>query len=300
MRNDKRNYVMVGSFVIAMLALLIIWIAMVSGRTGATDDYYITYDNVMGLNTGVEILFEGYRVGHIEDISPITENGRIRYRVDVSVEQNWPIPEDSKAAIRAPTLLSAVVLDIDGGKSDTLLTPGSEISGQEAADMMGAMTNVAQTVNTILEDQFKPLMSQISDPMPTVVEDIEAISEQLRASAERVNTLLSNANVERITNILANLETATQSADSLISDLTTTKRHVDSLITRVDRMMKEDDGELSKAIQALHYTLDSVARRIDSITSNLETTMRNMNEFSGQIRENPGVLVRGRSGGSDQ
>ena len=94
MRNDKRNYVLVGSFVIAMMALLIIWISMVSGRTGATDDYYVIYDNVMGLNTGVEILFEGYRVGHIEDISPVTENGRIRYRVDVSVEQNWPIPED--------------------------------------------------------------------------------------------------------------------------------------------------------------------------------------------------------------
>ncbi len=300
MRNDKRNYVMVGSFVIAMLILLIVWIAMVSGRTGATDDYYIIYDNVMGLNTGVEILFEGYRVGHIEDISPITENGRIRYRVDVSVERNWPIPEDSKAAIRAPTLLSAVVLDIDGGRSDILLPPGSEIPGQEAADMMGAMTNVAQTVNTILEDQFKPLMSQISDTMPTVVGDIEAISEQLRASAERVNTLLSNANVERISNILANLETATHNADLIVSDLAATKRHVDSLISNVNRMMKEDDGELSKAIQALHYTLDSVARRIDSITSNLETTMRNMNEFSGQIRENPGILVRGRSSGSDQ
>jgi len=75
MRNDKRNYVMVGSFVIAMLALLIIWIAMVSGRTGATDDYYIIYDNVMGLNTGVEILFEGYRVGHIEDISRLPRTG---------------------------------------------------------------------------------------------------------------------------------------------------------------------------------------------------------------------------------
>ena len=48
------------------------------------------------------------------------------------------------------------------------------------------------------------------------------------------------------------------------------------------------------------YAADAVARRIDSITSNLEATMRNMNEFSGQVRENPGVLVRGRSSGSDQ
>jgi phospholipid/cholesterol/gamma-HCH transport system substrate-binding protein len=38
----------------------------------------------------------------------------------------------------------------------------------------------------------------------------------------------------------------------------------------------------------------AISRRIDSITGDLESTTRNMNEFSRQIRENPGVLVRGR------
>ena len=76
MREDSRNYMIVGSFVLAMLVALITWIALLSGRTGATDDYHIVYDNVMGLKTGVEILYEGYPVGLIEDISPVEQDGR--------------------------------------------------------------------------------------------------------------------------------------------------------------------------------------------------------------------------------
>jgi phospholipid/cholesterol/gamma-HCH transport system substrate-binding protein len=36
-----------------------------------------------------------------------------------------------------------------------------------------------------------------------------------------------------------------------------------------------------------------VARNIDSVTYNLESTSRNFNEFSRQLRENPGVLIGG-------
>jgi phospholipid/cholesterol/gamma-HCH transport system substrate-binding protein len=114
MRDDKRNYIVVGAFVIMMLVALIVWIAKMSGGTGAKDDYYIVYDNVMGLKKGAEILYEGFPVGHIEGISPVKREGRRSYRVDVSVQRDWPIPEDSVAEITAAGLLSAFVLDIQG------------------------------------------------------------------------------------------------------------------------------------------------------------------------------------------
>jgi phospholipid/cholesterol/gamma-HCH transport system substrate-binding protein len=38
---------------------------------------------------------------------------------------------------------------------------------------------------------------------------------------------------------------------------------------------------------------------MDSISANLETTTRNMSEFSRRIRDNPGVLLRGQGGSDD-
>ncbi len=37
-----------------------------------------------------------------------------------------------------------------------------------------------------------------------------------------------------------------------------------------------------------------MSRHIDAIANNLEGATRNLNEFGGQIREDPSVLLRGR------
>ena len=41
MRDDKRNYIVVGAFVIMMLVALILWIAKLSGSTGATSTRWL-------------------------------------------------------------------------------------------------------------------------------------------------------------------------------------------------------------------------------------------------------------------
>jgi phospholipid/cholesterol/gamma-HCH transport system substrate-binding protein len=40
-----------------------------------------------------------------------------------------------------------------------------------------------------------------------------------------------------------------------------------------------------------------VARHIDAIAADLERSSRNLAEFTRQVRENPGVIVRGRERG---
>ena len=62
----------------------------------------------------------------------------------------------------------------------------------------------------------------------------------------------------------------------------------------MDKLFDRNQGEIGHAITDLHDSLEAVARHIDAITHNLELSTRNLSEFSRQIRENPGVLVRGR------
>jgi len=55
MRDDQRNYILVGVFVIAMITGLLVWLALLSGRTSATESYYLRYTNVLGLSEGTQI-----------------------------------------------------------------------------------------------------------------------------------------------------------------------------------------------------------------------------------------------------
>ena len=292
MREDTRNYVIVGSFVLAMLFALIIWIALLSGRTGATDDYHVVFDNVMGLKTGVEILYEGYPVGLIEDISPVEQDGRRRYRIDVTVQRGWPIPDDSRATITAPGLLSAVVIDIESGESETALEPGSEIPSEEAADVFAVVNEVGE--------KLQPLLESLARDTPTILSNVQTFTNELNRTVDQINALLDPTNVGRIKQILANLESTTSDFATVANDLNRTRGQVDHLIERVDQMLDTDDGEVGQAMVDLNHSLESVARHIDAITDNLETTTRNMNEFSRQIRENPGVIIRGREADGDR
>lgn len=294
MRDDKRNYIVVGAFVIMMLVALILWIAVLSGRTGATDGYYIVYGNVLGLKTGGEILYEGFPVGHIEGISPVEREGRRSYRLDVSVKRDWPIPEDSVAEVTAAGLLSAYVIDIQAGESQTLLEPGSEIEGQEAQAMLSAVNAVADEVLKVIEESLRPMLASFAEGAPGIVDNVEQFTAELNETVDQINAILSPANVERVGQILQNLDSATGEFATLIEGLGETRQLVGGLITKLDALLEEDQGELSVAIRDLRHTLAAISRRIDSITSDLESTTRNLNEFSRQLRENPGVLVRGR------
>ncbi len=298
MREDTRNYVVVGTFVLAMLVALITWITLLSDLTRQTYDYHVVFDNVMGLKEGVEILYEGYPVGHIKDISLIKKDWPQRYRVDVTVRSDWKIPEDSLATITAPGLLSAVVIDIEAGRSEALLEPGSEIPGEEAADVFAVVNKLGKKLQPLLES-LQPLLESLAADTPEILDNVETFTAEINRTVEQINLMLDPSNVGRVRQILVNLEATTNNFATVAHDLNRTRGQVDDLIQRVDEMLDAKHWDVGQAMAELNHSLESVARHIDAITHNLEATTRNMNEFSRQVRENPSVIIRGREADDD-
>jgi phospholipid/cholesterol/gamma-HCH transport system substrate-binding protein len=140
----------------------------------------------------------------------------------------------------------------------------------------------------------KPLLEALGKGTPEIVANVEDFTRALNVTLERVDALLSPGNVQKIDRILANLETTTSDFAGVASELNRTRAEIDQLLRTVNRLLDRNQGEIGHAISDLHDSLEAVARHIDTISSNLEQSTRNLAEFSRQIRENPGVLVRGR------
>ncbi|MGH3112168.1 MAG: hypothetical protein ACRDOP_01725, partial [Gaiellaceae bacterium] len=81
MRDERRNYLVAGGFVVAMLAALLGWISFLSGSGLGKAPYFVVYQRVHGLRAGASIFFDGYRVGVIEAIEPL-EPPKRGFRVD--------------------------------------------------------------------------------------------------------------------------------------------------------------------------------------------------------------------------
>ena len=257
MKEDNRNYIAVGAFVLSMLVALIVWFAALSGMAVSTDGYYILWDNVMGLKPGTQILFEGYQIGLIESIerSPEADSAGPNFRVEIEIDKGWPIPESAEAETTAPSFLAALVVNIRAGDSEAILQPGSLIRSKEQGDLLSAAGDAMSKISEVL-DFMKPKLEEITNS---------------------VSSLLSDENSKKIQSMLETLNA-----------------RVDEALGTVSELIDRSGSDVGHALADLRASLGAVSRHIDAIARNLEDTTRNANEFSEQIRKDPSVLLRGR------
>jgi phospholipid/cholesterol/gamma-HCH transport system substrate-binding protein len=302
MKEANRNYVAVGAFVLSMLAVVIAWFAVLSGVTGSTDRYYILWDNVMGLKPGTQILFEGYQIGLIEGIerSPDPNSDEPNYRVEIEVDEGWPIPESARAETTAPSFLAALVVNIQAGDSKTLLEPGSVIQSKEQGDLLSAAGDAMSKISEVL-DFMKPRIEEITASVNSVLneENADQISSMLETMNARVEDILSVENAKRIELILINLTDVSDDMSDMTSGLEVTKAEIDGLVETVSTLIDNHSGDIGHSLVDLHASLEAVSRHIDAVARNLEDTTRNATEFSDQIRKDPSVLLRGRKAADD-
>ncbi|HVZ01815.1 MAG TPA: MlaD family protein [Dongiaceae bacterium] len=329
MRNYSISYVTVGVFVSAMVVALVVVVALIAGRTGPRDAYRVMFDNVTDLKYGTVVRYEGFPIGQVDSIEPVYENGKYHFGVHISVRQGWKFPVDSKAGIRASSFLAAKTIDIGGGKSAETIAVGGDIPGTGAGDMFALMSGLAGRIGVLLDTGVVPLLDQLKTSIKTLTDTassqiggvggdvrtlvgnanahLDEISSQVNAltgglqdNVAQLRKVLSDGNVKKVDGILANLDTASTSADQTLKQLNLLSIEVNEVARSIHAMVERNGKNVDKSTADLEYILRTVSQNIDAITNNLEGTTRNMNEFSRLIRQNPGLLISGGSPEADK
>ncbi|MFQ5354919.1 MAG: MlaD family protein [Mariprofundaceae bacterium] len=283
MKSNKINYAVVGSFVLAILVGLIISVAMLTGRSGDTDTYFGIYENVTNIKYGTRVMFEGYPVGQVEDVQPFQEKGTLRFRVYMSILRDWKIPNDSIAQITSAGLLSAITIVIRAGQSRVMLEPGGEIPAGDQKSMFEAISSVAGETSGLIQS-LNDIVTKFADKAPEITRNVTEFTAKLNKSGNQLQEVLKKENSE-------NLSVALKNFSELSRNLQETDKKIDILLDNFTHIASENKDGIRDAVEDLRHTMASMSRHIDAISHNLEITSRNMNEFSRQIRANPGVLL---------
>ena len=300
MYNKRFNYVLVGTFVLSMLLAAVVAVAVLTGRTGPSDRYVVRLDNVTDIKYGTQVRFEGFPIGQIERIEAAAPDAPARFRIEISVARDWAIPADSLVRIGSSSFLAAKTLDIESGGSPVRLTPGSEIAGAAPADMFTAMQAAASGLSALSEGSVKPLLATlhaligtVNRDTPRITGELASFAENLNASLEPVQSILSEDNVRAIGRTIAKTERTAQTLHGAGQDLAVAMDRLESITGNLDTLVEANDATVEQTLQDLQHTLATVARSVDTIVHNFDNTARHMNEFSRLIRNNPGVLLGG-------
>lgn len=281
MRDDRVNYLWVGTFVLVVGVGLVVALALLSGRTGAMASYHSVFRNVTGLVPGTPVLFEGYRIGQVEGIVPVRDDGDPRFRVEVAVQRDWPIPEDSTAVISAPGLLAAFTLEIRAGDSATPLPPGAEIPADESPGLLDRVSGLA--------GDLEPVFVSLGERVPAILENVESITRRVSVVSDRLDRILAPEG--EVGTLLGTVNDTAATLGTLTRELGSTRASLDEVLVHLDEALESNRGRLDRSLIDLARTLESVSRHVDAVAQNLEGASRNLYEFSRTIRNNPGALL---------
>jgi phospholipid/cholesterol/gamma-HCH transport system substrate-binding protein len=265
------------------------------------------------------VYYDGYQVGQVEEVEPERGEQGLRYRVTFSVIEGWQIPQDSVAKI-ASGLLSGVWIDIAGGESGTLVAVDGEVKGQDYANMFAAVNDIAATFNGLSEDGLRPLLRNLNRRIdelsaeyrglsaqslrpfvdslrakiddPQLFADLKGLAAKLNDSAGRLQQLLRDENQAHVSAILGNVSQASADLKDLMQRLEDTRTQLHTLLADVDGVVTENRAPVAESVRSLRDSLAVISDRIDSLMYHLDGSSRNMHEFTRQIRENPGVLLK--------
>jgi phospholipid/cholesterol/gamma-HCH transport system substrate-binding protein len=269
MKRDNINYTLVGIFALLTMALLVYTLARLSGHGEKHDSYFTTFPNVAGISDGSPVTYDGYQVGHVQSVEPVSQEHRTLYRVQLLIKHDWKIPADSAATISSSGLLSGQLINIEQGKSQELLKPGQDIRSLDNPPLIAALGGLASDLRTIARDDMRPALQNMNkhvESLSTMLEhkggmtldQANATLVHLNGVAENMGLLLNTENRQHMSSILKNGDQTTQKVDKAVSEFEQ---------TQVD----------------IHYAM----QQTQTILSNLERASRHMNELSRQLRENP-------------
>jgi phospholipid/cholesterol/gamma-HCH transport system substrate-binding protein len=121
----KANYLMIGGFVLGILALAFIFIVWMTDLAGGGKHYYVVFQgSVAGLVTGSSVAFNGIKVGEVQSLALDPQDAR-NVQVLISVNKDTPVRANSLARISTQGLTGGGGIQISAGTPDAALLVAS-------------------------------------------------------------------------------------------------------------------------------------------------------------------------------
>jgi phospholipid/cholesterol/gamma-HCH transport system substrate-binding protein len=275
----KANYLMIGGSVLGILAFAFIFIFWITNFASGGKQYLIVFESsVAGLTSGSSVGFNGIKVGEVRSFELDPEDAR-KVQVLISVADNTPVRENSKASIQS--------LGLTGG-SGIQITPGTP-------DSPLLVATAEAPIPTILAKRGGG--QGLFDAAPAALNNasafIERLDELVAANQDAITTSLTN--IETLTNMLSGKSEAIGLA---ITDVSEGARSFKSLSSKLEVSLGDNmDGltrQANEAMQEFSATMREARRAavtLNRILEKLEADPRGFLLGGSQV---PEYTPRGR------
>ena len=279
MKHSKE--IQIGLVAVVSVVVLFFGLKFLKGMTlfSTDDNYYVKFNNIMGLSVSTPIYANGYRVGVVEDVIFDYEGQREIVAV-VGLNKQMRLPKGSMAEI-SKDLMGNIQLDLVLGPNPAdLMAPGDTIGGIEQTGLMSKAGAMLPQVEKMLPKLDSILAS---------LHNIDHITANLTTTTEQLHQLSATLNrqmpgmMEKADGVLANTHTLTKNLSDL--DLAMTMAKVNNTLQNVEQMtakLNSNDGTLGLLMRdpELYRNLNATMSHADSLMIDLRQHPKRYVHFS--------------------
>ncbi|MCA1471336.1 MCE family protein [Bradyrhizobium sp. IC3195] len=268
----RANYILIGSFTLAVIAAAIgfvLWFQSLHTTKQRSPLRVVFEGPAAGLRNGGSVNFNGIRVGEV--VSVKLDNPR-RVVALAMIENNAPIRKDTLVGLEFQGLTGVAAISLKGG--------------EEAAPA--------------------PPLDQ--DGIPTLTADpnkLQDVTEAIRATLQNVNKIVAD-NQESVKNSLKNLETFTHSLARNSEKIDAVMAKVDGVMLKADNLMLglntlaggKDGGELFQAVKSIRELAEDFDKRSGALMADGRRTLGDISRAVNNFDRNPTRVLFGASNSS--
>lgn len=272
---------------------------------------YAEYHEVAGLTKTNPVLIRGMRVGQVDNLV-FHPNMQGSIMATLSLDTDFPIPNNSVARIISSDLLGSKAVEILIGSSTDLVVSGDtlmssietslmdEVNAQvaplkmKAESLLSSIDSLVVVVQAVLNDDARENITKSLNSISTTFANIEKTSNTLDRAVDEERM--------RIGEILRNAKAVTENLEESADDFT---RLVENLALFSDSLIVADvPGTLRKAdesIMQIGLLVEKINRgegtfgmlmHNDTLYFELERSAEELNKLLEDIRTNPKRYVR--------
>jgi len=296
----RANYVLIGAFTIVVsIALLLfgLWAAKYSSER-SWQRYQIVFDEaVTGLSVGSPVQYNGIAVGSIEKLSLDQEDPR-RVIAVIRADASVPIKTDTRAKLAITSLTGPAIIQLSGG------TPGApRLTSVDRRELPvirtspSALQNITDTANRIVERLDQVLSDDNVARISATLANLERVSGALASDKEGLQALLVSARdaARRLDATLQTTNGTMQRLDqNLVRELPGIVERLDSTLARLDSAAGNADAILGENRAAINSFANEGLAQLGPTLTELRGLIRDLRQISDRLENNPSRFLLGR------
>lgn len=258
----------VGVFVTLCLVVLGVLIFRIEDWSLGGDGQRVVavFDSVAGLNEKAPVRVAGVRVGAVESIGL---EGR-RARVTLVLDESVPLTQGATASIANAGLLGDKYVELVLGPPDAPTLPEDAVL---AGDTPVSFDQALQRF-----DKLGQSLQQVAGDVTAqgdLGQSIRRLLDNLEATSADIRSLVA-ANRQQIDSTVGNFE---RFSETLAQELPKLTAQMQEMLAQVDSVIAENRGDLNGSLE-----------NIREVTEQMQASVDNLNEISGQIRSGEGTI----------